>query len=185
MQSTEEFRPVPGYAGQYEVSNTGVVRSVDRIVYKGQGMTRLQQGRVIALNRHQGGYMIAHLYTDNRRTAKLVHRMVLEAFVGTCPEGMEGCHNDGDPTNNHLSNLRWDTHAENNRDQGRHRTHKESRKTHCPRGHSLVSPNLERAQLLAGGRKCRACGQEYAAARRRGEPFSKTEADKRFALIMQ
>lgn len=52
--------------------------------------------------------------------SRLVHRLVLETFVGPCPEGMEGCHNDGDHTNNQLGNLRWDTHQENIQDRDRH-----------------------------------------------------------------
>lgn len=51
-----------------------------------------------------------------------VHRLVLEAFVGPCPPGMECCHNDGDPSNNALANLRWDTSASNNADKIRHGT---------------------------------------------------------------
>lgn len=32
---------------------------------------------------------------------------------------MEVCHNDGNPANNHVSNLRWDTHSENMKDSFR------------------------------------------------------------------
>jgi hypothetical protein len=51
-----------------------------------------------------------------------VHRLVLEAFVGTRPTGMHGCHNDGNPDNNHLSNLRWDTPKGNQADRVKHGT---------------------------------------------------------------
>ena len=46
----------------------------------------------------------------------LVHRLVLEAFVGPCPEGMESCHEDDDALNNRLSNLRWGTRQDNRDD---------------------------------------------------------------------
>lgn len=53
-----------------------------------------------------------------------VHTLVLTTFRGPCPAGMECCHDpDPDPTNNRLTNLRWDTHSGNVRDmvrQGRH-----------------------------------------------------------------
>jgi hypothetical protein len=52
----------------------------------------------------------------------LVHRLVLEAFVGPCPEGMEGCHNDGNRLNNDLSNLRWGTRSDNRDDARKHGT---------------------------------------------------------------
>jgi hypothetical protein len=46
-----------------------------------------------------------------------VHRLVLEAFVGPCPEEMEACHYpDPDKKNNNLNNLRWDTHDANVKD---------------------------------------------------------------------
>lgn len=48
------------------------------------------------------------------------HRAVLLAWVGLPPAGMEGCHNDGDPSNNSLSNLRWDTRSANQLDRLKH-----------------------------------------------------------------
>lgn len=45
-----------------------------------------------------------------------VSRLVCEAFHGSCPDGMECCHNDGDCQNNRASNLRWDTRESNVRD---------------------------------------------------------------------
>ena len=48
------------------------------------------------------------------------HLLVLEAHVSPRPVGLEGCHNDGDPTNNVVGNLRWDTHSANLLDIARH-----------------------------------------------------------------
>lgn len=48
--------------------------------------------------------------------------MVLETFVGPCSKGMEGCHNDGNPGNNFIGNLRWDTHKNNENDKIEHGT---------------------------------------------------------------
>jgi hypothetical protein len=56
-----------------------------------------------------------------------VHTLVLEAFVGPCLPGMECCHRDGNPANNRLDNLRWDTRAANRRDMLRHGTHRNAR----------------------------------------------------------
>lgn len=60
--------------------------------------------------------MHVNLSRGNRTRPRKVHRLVLEAFVGPCPIGMEGCHNDGVPEHNRLGNLRWDTHRENIQD---------------------------------------------------------------------
>ena len=57
----------------------------------------------------------------NRRKAYL-HRLVTEVVYGPCPDGMECCHNDGSKANNDFSNLRWDTHANNEADRARHGT---------------------------------------------------------------
>lgn len=48
-----------------------------------------------------------------RNETELVHRLVLEAFIGPCPDKMECCHADDNPLNNNLSNLRWDTRSNN------------------------------------------------------------------------
>jgi hypothetical protein len=67
-------------------------------------------------------YSIFGLYRHYYRKEILVHCLVLEAFVGPRPLGMEGCHNDGDQQNNKLSNLRWDTPQGNAADKIKHGT---------------------------------------------------------------
>jgi hypothetical protein len=74
--------------------------------------------------RSRDGYLRVDLFGRRKRYARLqVHRAVLEAFVGPCPSGMEACHNDGDSSNNHLDNLRWDTPQSNEADKLRHGTY--------------------------------------------------------------
>jgi hypothetical protein len=51
---------------------------------------------------------------------RYVHNLILAAFVGPRPKGMQACHNDGDTTNNRLGNLRWDTPKANMRDRDDH-----------------------------------------------------------------
>lgn len=69
------------------------------------------------------GHLQVMLRRDGRSFGRLVHCLVLEAFVGPCPPGMEGCHfPDRDPSNNRLGNLRWDTHVNNMRDMEIHGT---------------------------------------------------------------
>lgn len=66
----------------------------------------------------KGGYKTVKIYGKNKK----VHRLILEAFRGPCPPDMEGCHNDGNPANNHLDNLRWGTKKENAQDKELHGT---------------------------------------------------------------
>jgi hypothetical protein len=49
-----------------------------------------------------------------------IHRLVLETFVGECPEGNEALHNNGNYLDNRLSNLRWGTRSENSKDKTLH-----------------------------------------------------------------
>lgn len=66
------------------------------------------------------GYPSVTLTENTRRAHTKVHTLVLTAFVGPRPDGMEACHLDGTRTNNNLSNLRWDTRKGNARDSIRH-----------------------------------------------------------------
>lgn len=71
--------------------------------------------------KNKDGYLVVHLTTDEADRAFFVHPLILEAFVGPRPEGMEACHHpDSDPTNNALDNLRWDTSKANKADMEAH-----------------------------------------------------------------
>jgi hypothetical protein len=59
---------------------------------------------------------------SNKRTFVQVHRAVLEAFKRPPNPGEECCHNDGNPLNNDISNLRWDTRSANQLDRHKHGT---------------------------------------------------------------
>ncbi len=70
------------------------------------------------------GYIHTILYGDGgARRHVAIHTVVLETFVGPCPDGMECRHLDGVPSNNNLSNLQWGTPLENAADRKRHGTH--------------------------------------------------------------
>lgn len=59
---------------------------------------------------------------DGKIRTTLVHSLVLNAFVGPRPHGLLCRHMDGNPPNNNVSNLRWGTPTENQRDRIRHGT---------------------------------------------------------------
>ncbi len=69
------------------------------------------------------GYPQVGLRRDGKAYTRHVHRLILETFIGPCPEGMECRHLDGDSVNNRLDNLKWGTHSENMQDSIRHGTH--------------------------------------------------------------
>ena len=74
-------------------------------------------GRFLKQCQLNRGHLIVRLFSKYNR--KLVHRLILETFIGPCPEGMECRHLDGNPTNNHLSNLCWGSHQDNEADKDR------------------------------------------------------------------
>lgn len=153
----ETWRPVLGFEGHYEVSDHGRVRGVDRTITRGDGMRVRVKGCIFRTRPSAKGYEQVSLQRNGQPTVHVVHRLVLEAFVGPRPVGMQGCHNDGNPANNRLGNLRWDTPSGNSLDLVRHGTHNQARKTHCPRGHRLEAPNLSPGHLAKGRRACLCC----------------------------
>lgn len=114
---TAEWRSVQGFP-DYEVSDDGRVKLVIAV----------RNGRIRELKCCVGasGYKMVSLYnagTKTRGRMHLVHRLVAIAFLGDPPSAThEVAHNDGDPLNNSLSNIRWATSAENQRDRFVHGT---------------------------------------------------------------
>lgn len=103
-----EWRTVAGYPN-YEVSDTGLVRN-------------RKFARDMVLNFDKKGVVRVTLYGGGKKRFDSVSRIMLTAFIGPPPCGMECCHNDGNWRNNNLSNLRWDTRKANAGDRVRHGT---------------------------------------------------------------
>lgn len=116
-----EKRAVAGFLG-YFVDACGVVWTEKR--KGGNDRTAGKTGplRPLKQQRNKRGYCLVGLDRGGRNVSRFVHRLVLEAFVGPRPVGKEACHfPDHEKSNNRLANLRWDTHAENEKDDYRAR----------------------------------------------------------------
>lgn len=110
----EEWRPVVGWEGEYEVSNQGRVKTVPHIGYGGKSIQAKLRTPTFMSGRN--AYWQCHLMRGGRGTKVYranIHVLVLEAFVGPRPEGMEVRHLNGNGFDNRLENLRWDTHKAN------------------------------------------------------------------------
>jgi hypothetical protein len=103
-----EWRVVPGFLG-VAVSADGRLRSE-------------VTGKTLSPNPAGPGRYLAVVVGPKKgvRHSVYVHRAVLLAFVGPCPEGMEALHIDGNNRNNTVANLRWGTHRENMDDRTAH-----------------------------------------------------------------
>jgi hypothetical protein len=118
----EIWRDIPGYEGQYQVSNMGRVRSLDRVVMRkhrwgGHLVAWKYKGKILSGKPKGSGHLNVGLGANN---TKLVHRLVLLAFVGEPKNGQECLHTNGNPQDNRLSNLRWGTRVENKNDERKH-----------------------------------------------------------------
>jgi hypothetical protein len=100
--------PVSGWPGYFVDDEGEVYSSRKQFPYK--------ELRQIGIR----GYKRVCLYDEGVQRICWVHRLVLEAFVGSRPTGMETRHLDGDRANNRLENLVWGTKAENEQDRKNH-----------------------------------------------------------------
>lgn len=112
--SEEQWKPVVGYEGYYEVSDHGRVRSVDReveIMLRSQKTKMRFRAKMLTLEVCRIGYMRLGLSKDGSKKTHSVHRLVMAAFVGV--SSMDVNHKDGNKQNNHVSNLEYCTESEN------------------------------------------------------------------------
>lgn len=157
----------------YEISEMGQVRTI-------------ATGRIRKAHLDRDGYLRLGLWREGKTVTRYVHRLVLTTFVGPCPDGMEGCHNDGDKLNNCSSNLRWDTHQANmddlSRSDRRHAasiTRSKTRGTKCPQGHERSGANV-RPNSMA----CVACNRARAYAAYSKIPFTKELSDQYYERLV-
>ena len=146
--STVEYRDIPDFPG-YRVGSDGSFWSCCRQQGYGKG-----GGTYVVLGdnwrrlkcQRSGWYNIITL----RGRTMVAHQIVLEVFVGPRPHGMEACHNDGNHTNNAVSNLRWDTHKNNMADRVTHGTLAKGER----HGNAIITEataSAIRAEYAAGG----------------------------------
>lgn len=117
----EEFRDVPKFEGFIAVSNMGRVYSQPRLVAKHSALTggpviQKYDGRLLSIY-DRGGYMTVRFGVNKKKHTELVSRLVLMAFDREPKAGELACHNDSNPTNNCIENLRWDTQVGNMADR--------------------------------------------------------------------
>lgn len=113
----EVWMPVLGYEGYYEASNLGNVRKDIASSNRSLGIA----GKILKPSANKFGYQHISLSKNGVVKTHRVAKVILSAFCGDKPfEKAHVAHNDGNPSNNKLTNLRWATALENQYDVLRH-----------------------------------------------------------------
>ena len=115
MENNIIWKPIDFTDGNYEVSNTGLIRSIDRISYTEHYSTkgRFYKGRILKLSLNNSGYYLVFIAYKGVRFVKLVHRLVADAFLPNPSNKTQVNHINGIKTDNRLDNLEWVTPKEN------------------------------------------------------------------------
>ena len=104
----EIWKPITGFEGLYEVSNTGKIKSLTRKLNDG----RIWKGRIMSTPLSLG-YPSVSLRKEGKYYKQRVHRIVGKEFVEGYQKGLFINHKDGIKTNNNYTNLEWCTIADN------------------------------------------------------------------------
>lgn len=155
----EQWNPVSGYEGWYEVSNLGNVRSVDRIVFHHRTGSAKWKGKRLFQKANRNGYIMVTLVRQRKRMTFTVHKLVADAFIPNPRGVLYVDHVDGNRQNNRLDNLERVTMLENNQ--------RARAKGRLPVGERVWTAKLTSAQVVEIRRKYKdgatpsALSQEY------------------------
>ncbi len=115
MNEINNWLPLPGTKGFYEVNTDGRVRSTDRIVIKSNGRIQKTKGKSIKPNIQSNGYHFFNIKISGKRSNQSFHKSVAKTFLPNPLNKPCVNHIDGNKSNNSLSNLEWCTYLENNK----------------------------------------------------------------------
>lgn len=103
-----EWKDIKGYEGKYQVSDTGLIKSLERT-----RKSRIKGGKVVVIKVHsrllkqwkRSNYLLVDLWNDSNRDVRSVHVLVYEAFKGPIKKGLYVHHKDENKLNNAVENL--------------------------------------------------------------------------------
>jgi hypothetical protein len=122
----EQFRDIKGYEGLYQVSNLGRVKSLSRVVVRGDGRNHSVKESFKSLHTSKTGYTTVSLTKEGKTINHTLHQLLAIAFLGHEPNGFKVVvdHIDGNPLNNKLENLQLITNRENTSKDKKNKTSK-------------------------------------------------------------
>lgn len=144
----ERWKDVLGYDGHYKVSSYGQIATT-----RWGGEFHVMSPQVT-----KRGYYAVRLSKNGVKKGHNVHSLVAAAFLGQRPKGMEVCHGDGDRLNNHISNLRYGTRADNVRDCIKHGRWLHSK--NGGHGPAILTPN-QVVDIFTSSESCASLARKY------------------------
>ncbi|MBN2661602.1 MAG: HNH endonuclease [Tannerellaceae bacterium] len=111
----EIWKDVAGYEGLYQVSNLGRVKSIPRKVTNGTGGEFFTKPKIMNRHKDTSGYHAIALCKNSKMKKTKLHRIIAKAFIPNPDNKPQVDHINGIRTDNRLSNLRWVTPSENNK----------------------------------------------------------------------
>jgi hypothetical protein len=106
---------IRGYEGTYQVSNNGIVRSLDRDVTKSDGRKRFFEGCIKVPFMHSAGYSLVVLSINGKKQIHRVHRLVAQGFIENPHNLPEVNHKNAIRNDNRVENLEWCDRTYNSR----------------------------------------------------------------------
>lgn len=112
LGTNEVYLPIADFEGYYEVSNTGLVRSVDRVVTHARGKVDKPHdtkyyGMILKQKIDRYGYPTVCIMKNGKRRYTTVHRLVAETFLCNVNKLPQINHIDANKLNNNINNLEW------------------------------------------------------------------------------
>lgn len=113
-QPDGDWVDIPGYEGLYQITSSGLVWSIPRIVGRCTGRSNVIRGKLLNVAVDDAGYCSVSLTDSSHKTKRyLLHRLVAQVFLPNPDNKPEINHKDGNKSNNCVDNLEWATRYEN------------------------------------------------------------------------
>lgn len=114
------FKSIKGFENMYEISNYGIIKSVDRNIICKDGQIKPIKSRYIRPADNGHGYKFVYLWKNNKQHRYYVHRLVAETFLSNPDNLNEVNHIDNNKANNNVNNLEWCNRLYNERQKFKH-----------------------------------------------------------------